>query len=79
MGRSYAGILGLLSFATVVARSLVHGGELSVTVPTACLVLFAFAALGYVVGSIAAVVVSDSVHAKFNTELKSRLSPDDRK
>ena len=35
MGRTYAGILGLLAFGTVIARSLVRGGDVTSALSTA--------------------------------------------
>jgi hypothetical protein len=71
MGRSYAGILGPLAFATAVARGLVEGHGAEATLQTACLALFAFAALGYVLGRVAALIVDDSVRAAFRVELET--------
>jgi hypothetical protein len=70
MGRSYAGILGPLAFATAVARGLVEGQGAEATLQ-ACLAMFAFAALGYVLGRAAALIVDDSVRAGFRAELAS--------
>jgi hypothetical protein len=71
MGRSYAGILGPLAFATAVARGLVEGQGAEATLQAACLAMFAFAALGYVLGRAAALIVDDSVRAGFRAELAS--------
>ena len=65
MGRSYAGILGSLAFATVIVRGLLAGADVIGTIKTASAALFVFAAVGYVAGRIAAAVVRDSVHAKY--------------
>ena len=71
MGRSYAGILGPLAFATVVLRGLLAGNGAEGTLQTACLAMFAFAALGYVLGRAAALIVDDSVRAGFRAELQA--------
>lgn len=72
MGRLYAGILGPMAFAIVVTRSLIHGGGLSSTVPLAVASLFVFAAVGYLAGRIAEMIVVDSVRARFLQELQAR-------
>ncbi len=69
MGRNYAGILGPVAFATVVARGLLDGSGLEPTLKLACVCLFGFAALGYVIGQIGGRVVSDSVKAQFDKQL----------
>ena len=71
MGRTYAGILGVTAFATVVARGILGGGSLEATLQGACGCLFVFAAIGFVAGQMAALIVSDSVRAKFATELQA--------
>jgi hypothetical protein len=71
MGRSYAGILGPLAFATTVIRGLAAGHGAEGTLQTACLAMFAFAALGYVLGRAAALIVDDSVRAGFRAELEA--------
>lgn len=71
MGRTYAGILGPLAFLTVVVRGVVEGRGADGTLLTASLLMFAFAALGYVLGRVGALVVDDSVQAGFRTELEA--------
>lgn len=72
MGRVYAGILGPLAFATILARSLVDGAGIESTVKMATLCLFAFAAIGYVAGRVADLIVTESVHTRFQAELQAR-------
>lgn len=72
MGRTYAGILGPLAFTIVVARSLLAGGGSETTLLLACVCLFMFAAIGYVVGQLADSIVFDAVKAKFDEELQAR-------
>ena len=71
MGRTYAGILGLTAFTTLVARGVLGGGSLESTLRMASGGLFVFAAIGFVAGHIAASIVSDSVRAKFAAELQA--------
>ena len=72
MGRVYAGILGPLAFATILARSLVDGAGVESTVKIATVCLFAFAAIGYVAGRIADLIVTESVRTRFQAELQVR-------
>jgi hypothetical protein len=67
MGRTYAGILGLLAFGTVIARCLLHGGNVDAALLTASQTLFAFAALGYIIGSIAERTIVEAVEIQFHT------------
>jgi len=70
MGRNFAGILGLIAFSTVVLRGLIAGsGDQAVI--TATIHLFAFAAVGWVLGTIAQSTIDQSVRARFATELKA--------
>lgn len=72
MGRTYAGILGPLAFATILARSLIDGGGSVETLSTALACLFGFAAIGYVAGQIAESIVWEAVRARFNKEMATR-------
>ena len=71
MGRKFAGVLGPVAFVTIVARGVLRGSDLGSTMQTACLCLFGFAALGYLVGRVAAATVNESVNYKFKAELKA--------
>ncbi len=71
MGRSYAGIIGLLAFVTVVTRGLIDGASVESTLQVACLSLFGYAAIGYVIGRVGELIVADSVGAKFDAEMKA--------
>jgi len=74
MGRVYAGILGLLAFGTVIARSLLHGGNVESALFTASWTLFAFAALGYIIGSIAERTVVEAIETKFHAQWQAAES-----
>ena len=69
MARIYAGILGLLAFLTSLAHGLLHDGDSGTIVWNAWCSLWVFAAVGYVLGSIAARTVDDSVEARITAEL----------
>ena len=68
MGRSYAGVLGLVAFLTVAARGLVHVEGTESTLLTATLSMAAFAAVGAAVGQLAAWLVLDSVRSRVAAE-----------
>jgi hypothetical protein len=69
MGRAYAGILGPLACAIVIARGLVSGSGAEATVLAASGGLFAFAAFGYVVGQVADYLIRDSVRSQFQSAM----------
>jgi len=66
MGRSYAGILGPLGFALVVARGVVTRGGVEETILAASAALFVLAGLGYFIGQTANYLVNDSVRSQFH-------------
>jgi hypothetical protein len=74
MGRRYAGILGLLAFATVLCHDAMHGGGAETTLLAACGALFVFAAVGAIVGSLAAWIVADAVRSKLVRQLAESAS-----
>ncbi len=76
MGRTYAGILGLVAFGTVIARSLLRGGNVDTTLMTACGALFAFAALGYIIGSIAERTIVEAIEIQFHARWQALESAD---
>jgi hypothetical protein len=66
MGRTYAGILGPLGFALVVARGVATLGGVEATLLAASAALFVFAVIGYFVGQTANYLVNDSVRSQFH-------------
>jgi hypothetical protein len=68
MGRSYAGVLGLLAFATIVARGVAHQSGAAAIFPAAAAALFVFAGLGYVLGTIAQRAIATDLKARFQEE-----------
>lgn len=71
MGRAYAGILGPLSFGTIIARGLLDGGNVESALMLASLALFAFAAVGYVVGITAERIVAEAIEARFQAQRRA--------
>jgi hypothetical protein len=69
VGRKYAGILGLLTFVAMIVRGIFRGSSTTSTLQAACLVLFVFAAIGYLAGKIAHSIVEQSVHGRMKSEL----------
>ncbi len=79
MGRNYAGILGSISFGTVIARGLLDRGNVESALLTAGGAMFAFAAIGYVVGQLAERIVVEAIRAQFDARWpKSDSSADGR-
>jgi hypothetical protein len=71
MGRTYAGILGLLAFGLIMARGLLLGSGAEACLAAACGGLFGFAAVGLVAGTLADRFTSEAVKTKFEAALKS--------
>jgi hypothetical protein len=74
MARNYAGILGLLAFAAVMARGIVHAGAPAATIWQAVMSLFAFATIGYAIGRTAQWIIEDSVHGLLTNQLQNKPS-----
>jgi hypothetical protein len=72
MGRMYAGILGPVAFATILARGLIDASGAETTAKIATLCLFAFAGIGYLAGRIADQIVTESVRNRFHEQLRAR-------
>jgi len=70
MGRQFAGILGLIAFSTIVLRGAFAGGTDDALL-TATICLFAFAAAGWILGTIAQTTVDQSVRMRFDAEMKA--------
>lgn len=69
MGRAYAGILGPLACGIILARGLVAGSSAEASLLAASGGLFLFAAIGYVAGHTAELLVRDSVRTQFQAAL----------
>lgn len=69
MGRAYAGILGPLACGIILARGILAGSGAEQTLWAASGGLFLFAALGYLAGLTADLIVRDSVRAQFRAAL----------
>ena len=74
MGRAYAGILGPISFGTIIARSLIDGGNVQSALMFASLALFAFAAVGYIVGIAAERIIVETIEARFQAQRQADQS-----
>jgi hypothetical protein len=69
VARIYAGILGPLAMLTAVIHGSIHGGGVESTLGMAWLGLWAFAGLGFVMGSLGEWVVGESVQARIADEI----------
>lgn len=74
MGRTYAGVLGLLAFQAVMVRGLLRAAGVEATCWQAALALFGFAALGYITGNTAAWIVAESVRSGMAAEAAAHKS-----
>ena len=69
MGRIYAGVLGWVALVTFIARGLIHQSATGHTMLYATGAMFAFAAVGWIAGSIAESTVAESVRRQFDEEM----------
>ncbi len=69
MGRAYAGTLGPLAFACVIARGVIAGAGVEGTLATASAALFVFASIGTIVGQLAEMLVNESVRKQFQSAM----------
>lgn len=76
MGPSYAGILGSLAFVIVILRGALHGYAAEGTIKLSILMMFVFAAIGYIVGRVASNTVRDSIRARVTREIESLSTKD---
>mgnify|MGYP000011443506 FL=1 len=71
MGPSYAGILGTLAYVIVILRGVLQGYAVEGTIKLSILLLFVFAAIGYVIGKIAESTIEDSIQVQLQRELEA--------
>ena len=71
MGRIYAGILGPLAMAVVIARGVKDGGSAEATFESSVLALIGFAVLGSLLGWLAQHTIDESVRMKMEMELEA--------
>ena len=69
MGRAYAGTLGPLACALVIARGLIAGAGVEPTLLAASGALFAFGLVGYIAGQVADALVRESVRSQFQSAM----------
>ena len=67
MCRTFGGVMGLVAFATTLAQGLIHHGHVDSTLATASISLFAFGAVGLLVGHIAQWAIEDSLKSQIRT------------
>jgi len=77
VARTYAGILGSLALLTSLARGFLHAQSTDTMLLTAWCSLMVFAAVGYVVGGIAARTVEESVIATVQSRLTQEKSSEE--
>jgi hypothetical protein len=59
---------------TVVVRALIHGGGVESTLKLACLCLFLFAAIGWIVGQWAEQIVVEAARSRLMAQLAAASS-----
>jgi hypothetical protein len=74
VGKTYAGVLGSLAFATVVIHGAIHQAGIEATVLRAVGMMFGFGVLGFVLGNVAQDAVEESVRSKMAQELATRAA-----
>lgn len=72
MGRRYAAVLGLLSYAVMLVRGIAAGGAWESTVGQAIVCLVIFACLGGVIGWLAERIIDDAIRSRLSAELAAR-------
>jgi len=72
VARTYAGVLGYLAWVVVVLRGVKEGGATESVMLSAVVALFTLAAVGAVVGRLAAATVSESVRRQLAEEITAR-------
>ena len=77
MGPSYAGILGTLAYVIVILRGVLQGYAVEGTIKLSILLLFVFAAIGYVIGRIAESTIEDSIQVQLQRELEALEKTDE--
>ena len=77
MGPSYAGILGTLAYVIVILRGVLQGYAVEGTIKLSILLLFLFAAIGYVIGKIAESTIEDSIQVQLQRELEALEKTDE--
>ena len=77
MGPSYAGILGTLAYIIVILRGVLQGYAVEGTIKLSILLLFVFAAIGYVIGKIAESTIEDSIQVQLQRELEALEKTDE--
>jgi len=70
MGQAYAGVLGPLACATMVARGILAGNGCEPTLLAASVGLFGFALIGWTIGQLADYLVGESVRWQFQEAMQ---------
>ena len=78
MAHIYAGVLGLLTFLTCIARGLLHGDRPDAVLRTACVAMAMFGVMGLIIGAWAQWIIKDSVESQLIAELAGTQSRTDK-
>lgn len=69
MGRRYAGILGMLAFATVLFHGAMHDAGAEATLWRACGAMVVMAVVGATIGALAGWTVAEAIRSKLIRQL----------
>ncbi len=72
MSRRYAAVLGLLAFATILARGIGAGGAWESVLSQAIAALVVFAIIGGIVGWLAERMIDDAIRSRLSAELAAK-------
>ena len=69
MARKFASLLGLLASSLLIFRGVIHGWNTNETIVHAVIAAILFAGIGLIAGSIAELLVTDSVQVQFQAAM----------
>lgn len=72
VGRTYAGVLGLIAFVVMTFRGIAHELSLEAAIRMSLGCMAVFAVVGFLIGTAGQIVVGDAVRARFLAELQSQ-------
>lgn len=76
MGRAYAGVLAPLALIMMIARGLLHGGDVEQILPGAIVAFWVFLFLGLAIGRLAEWLVDQSIREDLARQIEIKTSGD---
>ncbi len=74
MARQFAGVMGLLAFASVMCRAMLAQDGLMESAAAACGCLAAYAVAGAIVGRLAQFIVDESVRSQLLADIQAKTT-----